>query len=193
MGARSSGGSRLSNRGGGGSSLQGLAKSVEKAFYQKGVSDYINGDNSPEAVSAYSNYKVKMDAFKQAYDKATGGDGPAFGDWNGLVSDIASGDVKISPKSNTKRGTGSKTTAPSMQEMRAISKQLSAAQGAYRRAENKYLAERHHYYHTAEGERGIAEAKKAYFKAKDSLNAAKIKLDAAKFKFDVAHNAYRKG
>lgn len=97
MGARSGGGGGA--RGGGaGSNLQRLGQAATNAFYSKGVSDYMNGDNSAKAKNAYANYQKKLSDFKSAYAKATNGDGPAFGDWQGLAAGFGSGEYGLGGK-----------------------------------------------------------------------------------------------
>ena len=91
MGGRAGGGAR-SGMGGGGGSLQSLGAAATKAFYTKGVSDYIDGSNSKSAVKAWNNYQSKLDAFKKAYKAQNNGAGPAFGDWQGLAAGFGSGD-----------------------------------------------------------------------------------------------------
>lgn len=94
MGGRAGGGAGA-GRGGGasrGGSLQSLGAAATKAFYTKGVSDYIDGSNSKSAVKAWNNYQSKLDAFKKAYKAQNNGAGPAFGDWQGLAAGFGSGD-----------------------------------------------------------------------------------------------------
>ena len=91
MGGRAGGGAR-SGMGGGGGSLQSLGAAATKAFYTKGVSDYIDGSNSKSAVKAWNNYQSKLDAFKKAYKAQNNGAGPAFGDWQGLAAGFGNGD-----------------------------------------------------------------------------------------------------
>ena len=93
MGNRAGGGAGA-GRGGGsrGGSLQSLGAAATKAFYTKGVSDYIDGSNSKSAVKAWNNYQSKLDAFKKAYKAQNNGAGPAFGDWQGLAAGFGNGD-----------------------------------------------------------------------------------------------------
>ena len=93
MGGRAGGGARGGNgmRAASGS-LQSLGAAATKAFYTKGVSDYIDGSDSKSAVKAWNNYQSKLDAFKKAYKAANNGAGPAFGDWQGLAAGFGSGD-----------------------------------------------------------------------------------------------------
>ena len=74
-----------------GQKLQKLGAAATKAFYTKGVEDYIDGSNSASATKAYANYQEKLSAFKSAYKNATG-HGPAFDDWLGLAAGFASGE-----------------------------------------------------------------------------------------------------
>ena len=94
MGGRAGGGARggAGMRTSGGGSLQSLGAAATKAFYTKGVSDYIDGSNSKSAVKAWNNYQSKLDAFKKAYKAANNGAGPAFGDWQGLAAGFGNGD-----------------------------------------------------------------------------------------------------
>jgi len=90
MGGRAGGGKGMSS--GGGSPLQRLGAAVTKAFYSKGVSDYIDGADTASANKAWANYQNKLSDFKAAYKKANNGAGPAFGDWQGLAAGFANGD-----------------------------------------------------------------------------------------------------
>lgn len=92
MGGRAGGGARSGGGGSAGNSLQRLGAAVTKAFYSKGVSDYIDGDDSAKATKAWANYQNKLSDFKAAYKKANNGAGPAFGDWQGLAAGFANGD-----------------------------------------------------------------------------------------------------
>ena len=94
MGGRAGGGARGGNaaRGGAGNALQRLGAAVTKAFYSKGVADYIDGDDSARATKAWENYQNKLSDFKAAYKKANNGEGPAFDDWQGLAEGFGSGE-----------------------------------------------------------------------------------------------------
>lgn len=96
MGARSGGGGAASGFGSGsrGGSVQSIAKATQKAFFSQGNSDYFNGSNSPAAIKANQDYETKMSQFKDAWTKA-GGSKPAFGDWSGLMLDVANGNIGI--------------------------------------------------------------------------------------------------
>lgn len=78
-----------------GQKLQKLGAAATKAFYTKGVADYFDGSNSASATKAYANYQNKLSDFKSAYKSATGGNGPALDDWQGLAAGFASGEYAL--------------------------------------------------------------------------------------------------
>ena len=93
MGARSGGGGGA-GMGGGSGSLTSIAKSAQRIFHSKAVSNYFNGSNNPKDVAAYDKYKQQESKFKAAWKAKYGAKSePAFGDWSGAILDYAFGNV----------------------------------------------------------------------------------------------------